>query len=279
MTERKKLGKKSEDKAFPKVYIATPAYDGRTHTDYAQSMLETGFACGSFGIWPIGAVMGNGAFIDLSRCMFANIFLTDPDYADCTHFFFIDADLKWEARAFVELVRHCTDERPVVCGAYRKRQDIEEYPVRWKPHPELSKDGIDRLWYDDDGWLMADRVPTGFLCIKRFVLEEMAAEAERMIIKNHGEVPRLFYTYINEKNQFIGEDFAFCDDYVKKYGKPISVWTDFDFIHDGWKGNYQKWIVKNAVEIDKDTGYAVRKKVGERKASRDKKNRDDRSAA
>lgn len=264
--DRKVANKKKYD--IPKVYIATPAYDGKCHTDYAQALLESGFSAGCFGIWVTCSVMGNSAFIDLARNIFVKMFLEDEDLQDCSHFFFIDSDLRWESRAFIELIRHCTDDRPVVAGVYRKRQDPEEYPCRWVPHPELSKDGIDKLWFDDEGWLQTNRVPTGFLCIKRHILEEMAEKAPKMNLKGHGEVPRLFYTYINEKNQFIGEDFAFCDDYVKQYGKNISVWTDFDFVHDGWKGNYQHWIKKHAVGFD-DDGHAIRKTVG-KKPTRDR---------
>jgi hypothetical protein len=264
----KKEAKRKANKQFydiPHVFIATPAYDGKVDTDFAQSCISATQAATVYGIQVTGAVMGNGAFIDLARNMFVKLFLKENK--ECTHLLFIDADLKFEARAFVEVVRHCTEDRPVIAGVYPKRQDIEEYPVRWTPHPELSQNGIDRLWYDEQGFLMCNRVPTGFLCIRRNVLEEMSAEAPIMEIKGHGKVPRLFYTYINEQNQFIGEDFAWCDDYVKRYGKQISVWPDFDFVHGGIKGNYQRWISKHAVNVD-DDGYAVRKTINKREPRR-----------
>ena len=262
---KKVADKKKHD--VPHVYIATPAYDGKVDTDYAQSCISATQAATVYGIMVTGAVMGNGAFIDLARNMFVKLFLEENK--ECSHLLFIDSDLKFEPRAFVEVVRHCTDERPVIAGAYRKRQDIEEYPIRWTPHPELSKNGIDRLWFDEQGFLMCNRVPTGFLCIKRHILEEMAEEAPKMNIKGHGIVPRLFYTYINDQDQFIGEDFAWCDDYVKKYGKQISVWPDFDFTHAGYKCNYQKWIAKHAVNVDEE-GYAVRKTINKREPTRKK---------
>jgi hypothetical protein len=174
------------------------------------------------------------------------------DQPDCTHLFFIDSDLKFEVRAFTEVVRHCTEDRPVVAGAYRRRNEIEDYPVRWTPHPELSRDGIDKLWYDDAGFLMCNRVPTGFLCIRRNIIEEMNDDMIKMMLKGHGEVRRFFYTYIDEHDRFVGEDFAWCDEYTKKYGKQISVWPDFDFVHGGYKGNYQKWICDHATGFDKD---------------------------
>jgi hypothetical protein len=162
----------------------------------------------------------------------------------------------------MELVRHCTAERPVVCGAYRRRNEIEDYPIRWEPHPELSKDGIDKIWKDEEGWLMTNRVPTGFLCIRRNIVEEMAEKAFKLQFKKEGEVPKLFYTYIEDgTGRFIGEDFAWCDDYIKQYGQFISCWPDFDFVHGGYPCNYEKWMGKNVILFD-DGGGAVRKTIG-----------------
>jgi hypothetical protein len=92
---------------------------------------------------------------------------------------------------------------------------------------------------------MANRVPTGFLCISRKVIEEMAAEARQLDIHGQdGPVPELFYTKIGDDNRFIGEDYAFCDDYVKKYGKPIHVWPDIDFSHGKYDCNYLTYLEK-----------------------------------
>lgn len=248
----------------PYVYVATPAYDGKVDTDYSQSLAESAFVCAIMGIRFSAAVMGNGAFIDLARNFFVKIFL--EDFPDCTHLFFIDSDLKFESRALAELVRHTTEDRPVTCGAYRRRNEIEDYPVRWTPHPELSKDGIDKLWFDDDGWLMTNRVPTGFLCIRRNILEEMAKEADILSFKKEGFVPKLFYTKLESDHdgfKFIGEDFSWCDDYIAKYGKDISCWPDFDFVHGGYECNYQKWMAKNAGQF-KEGGMAIRQTLGAR---------------
>lgn len=252
---KKKVAKTKNIYEHPHAFIATPAYDGKVDADYSQSLAQAAQAMTVFGIQMTASVMGNGAFIDLARCMFVKFFLENKD---ATHLFFIDSDLKFEARAAVELVRHCTADRPVIAGAYRRRQDPEDYPLVWKPHPELSKDGIDRLWFDDQGFLMTTRVATGFLCIRRNIIEAMVKKADFMEIKGFGKVPKLFYTYIDKKNRFVGEDFAWCDDYQKQYDQPISVWCDFDFVHGGYECNYQKWIAKNAFTVG-EGGMAVKK--------------------
>ena len=230
--------KKEEPKHFPiRVYVATPAYDGKVHTDYAVSLAESSMYAVNNGIHVTAAVLGNGAFIDLARNNFVSMFLK----TDCTHLMFIDADLKWEARVFMGLLQ---SGRPISAGVYRRRQEPESYPCRYI---EAEDGGLQTL---DGGWIACDRVPTGFLCIERRVVEEMAADAVVIKQADFGDVPRLFYTYLNSEGYFVGEDFAFCNDYVAKYKQPIFVWPDADFVHDGYPCNWHNFINKQAQEYD-----------------------------
>jgi len=222
---KKKLGKKPAIS----VYVATPAYDGKVDTDYAVSLAESSILATGMGIQVTAAVMGNGAFIDLARNTFVQMFLE----TDCTHLFFIDADLKWEARAFLGLV---TSGKPVVAGMYRRRQEPEEYPVKYR---EADEGGLNVV---EGGWVECERVPTGFLCIERRVIEEMAAESQMLKLHNQAPTPRLFYTHVLEDGRFMGEDFSWCDDYVKKYDEYIKVWPDFDFTHGGYKCNWHEFM-------------------------------------
>lgn len=239
----RKLGDKKKanrvDPARWDVLVCTPAYDGKVDTDYSQSLAEAAFCSPLYGIKMNASVMGNGAFIDLSRNIFVKIFL--EQFPDATHLFFIDADLKFPPNAFVGLVR---SGLPICAGVYRRRQEPEDYPAKFSEHPEQGG-----LWVEDD-WVMADRVPTGFLCITRKVLEEMAEDAEKLVITGQdGTVPRLFYTKIDDENRFVGEDFCFCDDYMKKYGKPIPIWTNIDFTHGGYECNLSDFLEK---QIEKE---------------------------
>jgi hypothetical protein len=218
-------------------YVATPAYDGKVTSDFAQALAEASFCSPLYMVQISHGVIGNGAFIELARNIFVKMFLEDNKEA--THLFFIDADLKFPPNAFVGLVR---SGHPICAGVYPRRQNPVSYPAVWAPHPTQGG-----LWVEDD-WIMHSRVPTGFLCISRKVVEEMAADAPKMDIPDQkGGVPWLFYTK-TDGPRFIGEDYAFCDDYIKKYGKPIPVWTDIDFSHGGYKGNYLDYIKNNAIE-------------------------------
>jgi hypothetical protein len=213
-------------------YVATPAYDGRVYTDYCISLAETCQVTTAYGINVTAGVMGNGAFIDLARNTFVRMFLESK----ATQLFFIDADLKFEPRAVIGLLQA---NLPICAGVYRRREEREDYPVRYVPGPEggLQVEG---------GWIKCDRVPTGFLCIRRDVVEQMAEKADKIEVTHNGILPRLFYTFIDDEQHFIGEDFAFCDDYCRMFDASIPVWPDFDFVHAGYECNYHKFLTKLA---------------------------------
>jgi len=243
-----KLGDKRKDKVKPdrwSAYVATPAYDGKVDCDYSQSLAEASYCSPLWQVQLTAGVMGNGAFIELARNIFVKKFL--EEFTECTHLFFIDSDLKFPSNAFIGLIR---SGLPICAGVYRRRQEPEDYPARWTRHPELGG-----LWVENH-WLMCDRVPTGFLCISRKVIEEMAEDAPKINIHGQGEVPWLFYTKLDEERRFVGEDFCFCDDYRKKYGKPIPVWTNIDFIHGGYKGNFHAYLEKCIKEEETQTSAA-----------------------
>jgi len=245
----RKLGDKRKNQVAIEhyhVYVATPAYDGKVDVDYAISVAEASFCAPMFQVQVSACMVANGAFIELARNIFVKQFLEDNP--DCTHLFFIDSDLKFPANAFIGLIRA---GHPICAGIYRRRMEEEDYPVKYARHPEQGG-----LWVEDDGdglsWIMAERVPAGFLCIRRDILEEMSKDARQLVLHGHDTpIPELFYTTIDENNRFIGEDFAFCDDYRKRYGKPIHVYPNIDFVHGGYECNFNDFL-EDRIEADPD---------------------------
>ncbi|QDP53229.1 MAG: hypothetical protein GOVbin7744_32 [Prokaryotic dsDNA virus sp.] len=254
---------------LPHVYVATPAYDGKVDVAYSQSLANAAWHAAVLGIRVTAAVMGNGAFIELARNIFVKFFLELEDLKSCTHMMFIDSDLKFDANAFCGLVNVVNEKRPMVAGVYPRRQEDTDYPAKWWPEPELTKaKGEDCLWIDEDGYLKCKRVPTGFLCMHRSLIEDMANDPKTQWLDIHGQdgpVPWLFETHIDSDARFVGEDFTFCDKVVKKYGKPIDVWMDFDFVHGGYEGNYLAHL-DGQVKEQKERVRAPRKLGGRRNA-------------
>ena len=211
-------------------YVCTPAYDGKVEANFSQSLAEAAYCSPLYQIRLTAGVMGNGAFIELARNIYVKRFL--EEFTDCTHLFFIDADLKFEPRAFIGLLQA---DLPACAGIYRRRQEPEEYPFKYTENPNGGG-----MWFKED-WLQCDRVPTGFLCIRRDVIDEMAKDARKVKVHGHGDVPWLFYTKFDDEGRFVGEDFAWCDDFVKRYG-PVQAWANFNFVHGGYKGNMFEWM-------------------------------------
>ena len=228
----------------PHVYVCTPAYDGKVDSGYAQCMGNTGWHMGLFGIRMTASAMGNSAFIEMGRNLFVKFLLEDENLKSCTHLFFVDSDLEWDSAAFLGLVTACNEDRPVVAGVYPRRQkEPWDFPAVWTPHPDIKgPDGEDTLWVDDDGWLKCDRVPTGFLCIRRNVLEEMSKDVMQARTYDYGNIPWVFHTKFDKDNRFVGEDYGFCDLYREKYNRPIDVWMGFEFTHGGFTGCYEEFL-------------------------------------
>lgn len=247
----KKRDKQQEVKGIH-AYICTPAYDGKVEANYSQALAEAAFCAPLYKIRITAGVMGNGAFIDLARNVFVKKFM--EEFTDCTHLFFIDADLKFPPNGFIGLLQ---SNLPICAGIYRRRQDPEDYPFKATENPDGGG-----LWFVDD-WLQCDRVPTGFLCIRRDVIEEMVKDAPKIYVHGHGDVPWLFHTSFDggwtpaDGKKFIGEDYGFCDDYVKKYGKSIPVWTHLDFIHGGFHGNMFDWLSREKDKADAEKQEAA----------------------
>ncbi|TFH49490.1 MAG: hypothetical protein E4H01_04145 [Lysobacterales bacterium] len=248
MDKERRLGKRHKlPPVAHKVFVATPAYDGKVNTDYAMSLAQSCMHAVHQDIGVVSQVMGNGAFIEMARNIFVRNFLK----TDCDILFFIDGDLKWESRAFVGLIQ---SGREVCAGAYRRRQEPEDYPLHYIE--DRDKPGIQIM---EGGWIACDRVATGFLCIHRHVLEAMVEKAEKVFIANEGEIPWIFKTAIVDgkdtavgQRLFMGEDFAWCDDYMEQFDGPIYVWPDFDFVHDGYVGNWHSFMNKQVALAEQE---------------------------
>jgi len=228
------------------IYIATPAYDGKCQTDYAMSLAETCQLAGMMDVRVTVCIMRNNIFIDHARNHFARLFLE----SDATHLFYIDADLKFEPRGVLGLAKSGLE---ICAGVYPKRQEPEEYPARFALNPET-----DGIWVENN-LVLCSRVPTGFLCIERKVVQAMWDKAAEY--KNASEEPvrRLFYTYINDNQTLVGEDFAFCEDYCKQFEKLIPVFPDLDFVHgERFAGNFHNFLNKlTEIERAEETSAAA----------------------
>lgn len=159
-----------------KVLLATTVYDS-PDASYVFSIARSREALTAAGIQSAYYLLQGNCHVDDGR----NAVVSDFLKSDCTDLVFLDADVSWEPDALVTL---CKIDRDLVGGVYPYRRESEEenMPVRLLL-------GVDDV--DSDGLLEVEGLPTGFMKIKRHVLETMAATAKHFL-KNDGLHPVLF---------------------------------------------------------------------------------------
>jgi len=225
------------DPYYPKkrVHIATPAYDGKVHNGYAQSVIVAAQECYRQGIEVSSSIPSNGAFIEDIRNILVKQFLEETD---ATHLMWIDADLAFPANAIAGLVH---SNLPVAAGVYRQREEKIRYVVR------VEND----LFNVNNGWLQVERCPGGFMCIRREVLETMGGLAESVDYGDRGIAKAIYKKTLDRDGDNYkprGEDIYFCDEYTKLwkegvFDQPIWVWPDIDFNHAGYRGNLHEFLL------------------------------------
>lgn len=232
----------------PLILFAIPSYTGAPCGEFMVSWTETLGALGQAGI-PSGVCwVPQDPYLSKARNKAATLFLTQWPMA--THLFFLDDDIGWPAQKVVEFIRRDVD---LITGVYPKKTDNLEFPAQL-----MLEDGkiVER-----DGLLKAALAPTGFMCIKRHVLEKMAARSGQYLDTTNpaatewqfnifdngffmpsGEVPT---NQGGVKGEFWGEDYYF----VRKWrdlGGDVWIDPDIEFTHRGskaWRGNFKSAIV------------------------------------
>jgi hypothetical protein len=164
-----------------------------------------------------------------------------------TEIIFLDADVGFNPEAFAGLLDCDVD---MVAGIYSKKNEDnsnDHWPIILKTTPE----GIPIV---KDGLILASDLPTGFMKIKRGVIEKMyeAYPELRFLDGNTGRFTYdLFGCGVRDYNpaqgigRWYGDDYGFCDLW-KKIGGEMWVLPNIDFTHTGphnWKGNYHTYLL------------------------------------
>jgi hypothetical protein len=184
-------------------------------------------------------LIANNCHVDDCRNHFAYIFLAE---SDCTDFLFVDADTASSHDAVKRILSH---DRDIVAGLYPYKGDDEAYPVRLLADAAIKAEA--------DGCVEVQMVPTGFLRIRRHVLEALEKTVPGYWTKEvsaetkNRPIPLLFERAIEFKGEFEGRpvgdrwggDYNFCRKWREAGGR-IYVDPTLHFRHYGtkaYKGN------------------------------------------
>ena len=217
------------------IFIATPCYGGQIGEPYFRSMMRLAILCNKYEIKYTISTLANESLITRGRNTLVSFFMENKD---ATHLFFIDADIEFQPEDFLRMVAY---DKPIIVGAYPKKainwQSIvhaarnmpDETPDTIEGHSSNYVVNFDFL-KDKDG----NRIPqvqivdnlvrlkdagTGFMCIKKEVIQQMMDAHPELKYKNDINVDNkfepfmyaLFDTMIDpESRRYLSEDYTFC---------------------------------------------------------------------
>lgn len=224
-----------------KLFLATPGYSGTASVGFEQSLKDSISLLQDNGIEVVdwGTLVGC-CYLPVARNKLVQRFLE----SDATDFMFIDADLSWNPKDMLAMLKH---DRDIIAGIYRLKTEREGYPVL------LYIDSNERPIIDQDGLLAAEGIPTGFMKIKRSVFEKFInTHGDELVIEEPDHDMNLQFSYYNffdcEKvgTRWIGEDYNFCRKW-RLLGGDIWVYPDITFTHYGYRefvGNYHEYLMR-----------------------------------
>ena len=226
-----------------KLFIATPCYGGALTEPYFKSILRLVFFCDKHNIPLQFGTIANESLVPRARNTLTAFFLR----SDCTHLFFIDADIEFKLEDVIRLI---AADKDIAVGAYPKKG------INWgtvKKHLQLHPDATDddlavagseyaiNFQFKDlnsrsievqDGLIALKDAGTGFMLIKRNVLEKMAKAFPELQYNNDINVDKdldkhtyaFFDTVIEETSKrYLSEDYTFCRRWQELGGQ---VWLD-----------------------------------------------------
>ena len=209
-----------------KVFICTPMYGGQCFGFYTQSLLQLNNLFRDNNISSMMSFMFNESLITRARNALAHQFLK----TDCTHLFFIDADIRFNAADVLPML---AADKDIICGIYPKKE------INWQGVKNALDAGvdIDSLKHHTGSFVVnlvgysgSVTVPinepveiwnggTGFMIIKREVFEKLAdlVPAYTNDVNDLAgnlkadEIKEYFATSIEPgTNRLLSEDYHFC---------------------------------------------------------------------
>lgn len=213
-----------------KIFLSTPCYGGLCLQAYAESMMNFQRLCASRGIELYLDTTENESLITRGR----NISIARFLYKSNADFFiFIDADVHFQAESLLRLIES-GHEVSVAC--YPKKVimwDQAEHAVKTgdeRSLQRLASSLVMNFKYERsqvvNGFTEVLDGPTGFMCIKRSVIEKMYEHyKDLMCVNDHqnkdlDEYCAIFDCMIDPvTRRYLSEDYAFCRRWQQIGGK------------------------------------------------------------
>ena len=215
-----------------KIFIGTPAYEGKVYVHYSMSLLDTNELLRANGFEVMVRLPVGGSLLVADRNRLLQLFWeSEADYMLC-----IDNDLGWDPRVVLKLINDIENGgKDFIAGVYPSR-DGKGFTFR----PEIEADG--RIVMDEKTKLLKMQyVPSGFMLFTRNVLAKLREKNPQLFYtpKDSRSKTETAYCLFNTEvweGEFWGEDYVFCRR-VREAG--IDIWVDplIQFNHAGVIGS------------------------------------------
>lgn len=200
--------------AGKKLFIGLPAYDFKVSVKLAIALAEFCVKAQQHGVAIQISNVSGCSVVSRVRNIIVNQFLD----SDAEHLFMVDSDITFQADDIFRLMAF-NQTRPVVAGVGAARKKEKVY------FSSLDLDENDNVTMDNMGLVRVKRVGTGFIMIRRDVLETLrdAHPEWAYFDQNSGVVRHSIFDFLSTPDGYIGEDYVFCDR-ATEHG--FSVWVD-----------------------------------------------------
>lgn len=265
--QRETIDSYLEKNELPCLYILTPCYGGMCYTSYTRSLMSTVEKLKQYNIDVHVEFCNNDSLVSRARNNLIAKAMSNPR---TTHIMFIDADITWNAEEIIKLL--ITDKD--LCGGVYPMKKYN-WDRMLKPVPDEKKGSILSQWIENkdntvfkdivddktfiqhkllsynlnytsnkitinDNMAEVRHIATGFMLIKRTVIEQMAkafpytkyTDDIGFLKKTENEFAYALFDCGVENDHYLSEDWMFCERW-RKLGGSIYVDVTINLIHTG----------------------------------------------
>jgi len=225
-----------------KIFIATPAFDGKVNVQYACSLCDTRLCMAANNIDMIVRIHTSGSLLVRERNDLVKAFLE----TDATHMMCIDSDIGWNPTDLKKLLDYNED---FVAALYPARGPDKCFLFRG-----IYEDENKKMSVSEKRLIQMEYIPAGFMLLKRCVLEKMIAHFPELYYEpkdeslKHTKGHYLFATELYD-GEFWGEDYVFCRR-ARQAGFKIWIDPTISLDHNGTIGAFIEVLTPNKPEIN-----------------------------
>ena len=224
-----------------KLMIAIPAYDGKLNISAAFQLPQLALVAQKHGFQIHLAHLSGCSIITRARNSLVNQFLE----SDCTEMLFVDADINFTQQDVLRIMALGSD-KDILAGAYPRRAKDQMF------FADLYYNEHGGIELTEEGLLRVNRIGTGFMFIRRHVLESLkeAHPEWKYWVDVEKKHHYSFFDFAVTEEGYMGEDYLFCDR-ARALGFTVYVDPEVNLGHFGsteFTGHFGEQVLKPMIE-------------------------------